>query len=289
MGIGLGLLTAAQFGYGIYNSEKQRKEADKIRKSTVRPKYRIPDATKELVRKTAFDAGTYGLPGQGQMEARLDQSGAATRRSIRESGLSPAAMMAAYAASQGVTDSQQTQIGINAAQHRERANSIYNQSLQLMAGQEQNQWDWDSKEKYLDATAAASALENAYLRNQESAVNTLFGNVGNMMMMNNSNNANFQTGSYPANVDPTYRAPQTGYGQTVPSGNGVEIPGTLNYREGDTTMRDSSVGAENMGPVRTAFNPADPSMIALKQQLETQYGYRLSDTEFMEIARLYGY
>lgn len=290
MGAALGL-AAAQLAYGLYNANKQKQEAKKIRKNINRPDYEIPQATKDMVARARFSAGTTGIPGGAQVEAKLDSSGAAHRRSIREAGLSPVAMMGAFAASQAITDQQKTNLGIAGAEHQDRATGVYLNTLRDLAAEQGREFNWNKIEPYLDQTSAASALENAGMRNEESAVNTALGNTANIVLMNRTgNNTGFQTTGYPANVDPNFRAPQTGYGATVPpANNGVQIPGALNYREGDLTMRDSSGGAENLGPVRPAFNPADPSMQALKQQLETQYGYRLSDTEFMEIARLYGY
>lgn len=266
-------IAAISAGYGIYNAEQQKSKAKKIRNSTTRPPYEIPSAVNDIVAKTAFNAGKYGIPGQAQIEAKLDESAAATRRSLKELGLSPFAMMGAYSASQKQTDNAVSNLGIKAAEYKDRAEGIHRNSLAMLAGEQGKQWNWNKQEPYLDDMATASAYENAGIRNEEAAVQGLLKSGSNYLLMEEMRSGGYGDSPlrYPGNnVDGNYRAPVAGgsIAPTGPTGAPAEIP-------------------VSQSPYR--FNSSDIDMATLKSQMEASFGGPMTQAEFLQYARLAGY
>lgn len=265
-----GLLTLAQFGWGLYESHEQKKKADEYGQ-TGRPKQKITEGTKDYLAKSKFNAFQPGLAGQAQMEAELDRMGAENRRSIKESGLSPFAMMSGFGQTQDIINQQKSRLNIAGLQAQERAQGQYYNALNTLSAEERQLFDWNQKEPYLDDMAASSAYENAYLRNRNSTVNTLFGNISNLALMNEMNNPDSFSGGagggIPSAVEPSYRAPQSSGGYTVP-GATASVPNTLEHRE---------------TPVRYTNSTMD--LTAAKAEMESLYG-PMTNEEFLQYYRL---
>lgn len=272
-------LALGSAAYTIYNSESQKKKAKDIRKNTTRPNYEVPAAVNEMVAKTRFNAGKYGLPGQAQIEAKLDENAAGTRRSLQELGLSPFAMMGAIASTQKQTDNAVSGLGIKAAEYKDRAEGLHLNSLGVLAGEQNKKWAWDKQEPYLDATAAASAYENAALRNQEAGVNSALKAGSNYLMMQEMRNEGYggYGGGYRnpgVNVDGNYRSPIT------PMGSQLTVPESITNQRG---------GGYNGGGTPYRMNSSDISSAQLKMEMEAKLGMPLTDSEFLEYARQFGY
>lgn len=184
MAVALAAIAAISAGYTIYNAEHQKAQAKKLRNDYTRPAYEIPAATKAIVNKSAFEAGKFGLPGQDKIQAELDRNSASTRRSIKESGLSPIAMMQAFSASEQNNDMANEKLGIEAAKYKDQAQGRYMASLQGLAGEQKAQWNIDKFQPYDNAMAAASALTNAGMRNEEAGIHDALQSASNIALMN---------------------------------------------------------------------------------------------------------
>lgn len=142
----------------------QRRKAKDLAK-TPRPSYEIPNSLKQLLGATKFEAGNYGLPGQGQIENKMARQGAASTNAILRSQQSPAAMLAGITAVDQNQKAGVADLGVQAAQYRDQKQGQYYDALGMMANEEKAQFEWDKKNRYLNAMAASSAMQNASLSN----------------------------------------------------------------------------------------------------------------------------
>lgn len=150
-------LSAAQSGMQIAQGISYRRQAKKYAK-TKRPKYEIPQSLKDYVSATKFEAGRYGVAGQGQIEARMARQMAGAQRAIQQSGQSSASQLAAISSLNQQGMEQQAELGIAGEQARTgRLRDLYG-AQRIMGQQEQAQWQWD-EQPYLDAMHTAAELE----------------------------------------------------------------------------------------------------------------------------------
>jgi hypothetical protein len=143
-----------KIGAGIGYSAQSRKYAKKKR-----PAYEIPQAMKDYLAQTKFQAGVAGLPGQGAIEAKLGRQTASAQRAIQQSGQSSASQLAALAAADQSTKESVAELGVEAAQYRAaRQNELYS-AERAMAQEQKAAWEWDKQMPYLDAMRTAAKLE----------------------------------------------------------------------------------------------------------------------------------
>lgn len=155
-------------------SRKQKKLAEKFGQ-TPRPGYEIPQAYKDYLAQAKFNAAVSGLPGQGQLENKLQRQQASTiARSAQSQGSAAerniAAAAADYNTKQALEDTAYDAARFKAARQQE----LYT-AEQQMAKQQLAQWDWDKKQRYLDAMGAQSALTEASNKNAMTALEGLTG------------------------------------------------------------------------------------------------------------------
>jgi hypothetical protein len=283
------VLSLAKYGYDLYQSEAQKEKAKEIDKNTKRPKREVSPATNELVRRTRFNAGKYGMPGQAQVEAKLDRATAGSTRAIKDMGISPYAMMGAFGRTEQARNQSLENIGIKAAEYKDRQEGLYQSALRQL-GTEQNQnWQWNDQQKYLDAAAASSALKNASLRNQEQAIYGGLQAVGQYAQMNRGADPyGTPTPANPTTANP-FAPPMAATGN-APSG-----PFDANqyaqqlyggpYTAPKTPYTGSlSDSPSPMGPIR--FDPYSQDVAAYKDQFASIYGYTPTDEEVMQYYRL---
>ena len=143
-----------QLGQGISYRRQAKKYAQ-----TKRPEYEIPQSLKDYLSATSFEAGRYGMPGQGQIEARMARQAAGAQRAIQQSGQSGAAQLASIASLNQQALEQQADLGIAGEQARvNRLRDLYG-AQRVMAQQEQAKWQWDKRDKYLADMEMAAQLE----------------------------------------------------------------------------------------------------------------------------------
>lgn len=267
----IGLIASLAYtGYQVAQSEKQKKQARAAAKQP-RPTRDTPAAMKEMVNKARFNAGKFGVPGQGQLQSQMDRNVAGQVRNIKEMGISPVAMAGAFGQTQQLQNESQERLAIAGAQTKERNEGIYMNSLQQLAMEENANWDWNAKQKYLDAMAAASALRNAAALNQEKAVYGGINAVSQYAQISGGGGGGTNR-TYPAGVDPNYRAPQ-------------RSPQLMGYSGAPgADIQKQSAMDRGMGPVR--YDPYSDDAQAYKQQFMQVYGRMPTDEEAMQYYNL---
>ena len=192
MGAGLGTLAATgaaaatPVGWGMIAAQvipelfklgtawKQKNMANKYAK-TQRPSYEIPQALKNYLGQAKFNASVSGLPGQGQLENKLQRQQASTiARSIQSQGSAAERDMAAaagdYATKQSLEDTAYDAARFKAA----RQQDLYT-AEQQMAKQELAKSEYEQRKPYDEAMAATAALHQASSENTMTALEGLMG------------------------------------------------------------------------------------------------------------------
>jgi hypothetical protein len=163
-----------------FTSRKQKKLAEKFGQ-TQRPAYEIPQALKDYLSQAKFNAAVSGLPGQGQLEKKLGRQTAATLgmgKNMSATNAIANAAAADYSTKQALEDTAYDAAKYKASQQRE----LYGAET-AMAKQQLAQWDWDKKQRYLDAMAAQSALDEGAQKNAMGALEGLVGAAQTAGMM----------------------------------------------------------------------------------------------------------
>lgn len=190
MGAGLGTLAATgaaaatPVGWGMIAAQaipelfklgtawKQKNMANKYAK-TQRPSYEIPQALKDYLGQAKFNASVSGLPGQGQLENKLQRQQASTiARSIQSQGSAAERDMAAaagdYATKQSLEDTAYDAARFKAAQQQ----NLYT-AEQQMAKQELAKSEYEQRKPYDEAMAATAALTQSANENTMTALEGL--------------------------------------------------------------------------------------------------------------------
>jgi hypothetical protein len=158
----------------LQKSAKQKKMANEFGKAQ-RPGYEIPQAYKDYLAQTKFNASVSGLPGQAQLENKLQrQQASSIARSIQSQGSAAERNMAA-AAGDFATKQTLEDTAYDAARFKAARQQEYNTAQQVMAKQQLAQWDWDKKQRYLDSMGAQSALTESANKNAMTALEGLTG------------------------------------------------------------------------------------------------------------------
>jgi hypothetical protein len=160
--------------FKLITSAKQKKMANEFGKAQ-RPGYEIPQAYKDYLAQTKFNASVSGLPGQAQLENKLQRQQASTvARSIQSQGSAAERNMAA-AAGDFATKQTLEDTAYDAARFKAARQQEYNTAQQVMAKQQLAQWDWDKKQRYLDFMGAQAAGTESANKNAMTALEGLTG------------------------------------------------------------------------------------------------------------------
>lgn len=208
MGAGAGLIAAAvvpelfKIGAGIFSGIRSAKYA-----KTPRPAYEIPQAYKDFLAATKFRAGTSGLPGQGQIEARLARQTAGSMGAIQRSGRSAASQIAGIAALDQASKEQVAELGVQGARQDERDLQQMYEAQRLMGTEQRRQWEWDKRGPYENAMATAARLQEASQQAIFTGLEGISGIAQSAMMLN---------AKTPGDTTGTTETTQTTGGTTTP-------------------------------------------------------------------------
>jgi len=179
-------------GYKFYKAAQQRRQAKEFA-GKPRPilDVEIPSAIKENVRMAKNRAGVVGIPGQGAIENKIGGNTASATRSLVETQQGGASAAAGIAALDQQANDAISNVGIKAGeQNLSDLANLYVQNQNLApyeADKFQKEWDWNQKDPYLQNMAAASALTNASMQNEFSAVSNLSSLVSSFLYGNANN------------------------------------------------------------------------------------------------------
>ena len=152
--------TLLELGLGI----SQLVQANKLKK-TQRPVITTPKSLTDYVTGRKFRAGTYGLPGQGRIEAKMAGQTAATTRAIQQSGQSQGAQLAALAALDQQSKSQMADLGIQAAQQKMQNELAYDEAKLQLASEEMRQRQYNIMDPFDEKRKAYAALYQGGMTN----------------------------------------------------------------------------------------------------------------------------
>lgn len=151
---------ALQLGLGIGQLLKARKMRD-----IKRPMMTTPKALTELYSRRKFAAGTYGLPGQGQIEAKMARQQAASMRGIRESGQSAASQIAGIAAIDQTSKEATERLGVQGAQFNAQNQQLLDQVQRELAAQQRAEQEYNALGPFRDKQLAYAALYQGGMTN----------------------------------------------------------------------------------------------------------------------------
>jgi hypothetical protein len=171
-GIGLALSLASSIipsiAQGITGG-KQKREAERLRKSTTRPTYETPLSAKKALGISEQQA-TQGLVGRSILEDRLRSSTAGAVRATEEVATSPASRLAAITATYGQEMEGMEDIAMADTQARLEAANRLSRAYGAMADYEDREFDINKQRPFEDTMAAASALTGAGMQNVQGAL-----------------------------------------------------------------------------------------------------------------------
>lgn len=151
---------ALQGVLGISQLVQARRLRDTVRKPMTTPK-----ALTEYLQRRKFGASVYGMPGQGQMEAKLARTTAGTVGAIERSGMSGAEKLGAIAAVDQSTKEAQQQMGVSGAQFKQGQEMAYDQALGQMAAEERRQFDYNVAQPFRSKELAYASLYQGGMTN----------------------------------------------------------------------------------------------------------------------------
>ena len=171
-GIGLALSLASSIipsiAQGI-TGRKQKREAERLRKSTTRPTYETPMSAKKM-QGIAEQQATQGLVGRSILEDRLRSSTAGAVRATEEVATSPALRLAAITATYGQEMEGMEDIAMADTKARLDAANRLARAYGTMADYEDREFDINKQRPFEDTMAAASALTGAGMQNVQGAL-----------------------------------------------------------------------------------------------------------------------
>lgn len=198
--------------YKFFTGSSQKKEAERIAAANQRPTKSVQQEYLNNQSLAAFNAANKRLPGYGMLENRLAAAQGRAVGGAIDSQRDPASVAAVLSASQGNYDKAIEDLGVQGANFQRGNQQIAYGMNTALAQQKDAAWDWNSKQKYLSAMAAASALRNAGGQNQAGAFNEV-ADIGTSMLFNKMGGAGAAGSSY-GQYDPAkFRIPTAGQGQ----------------------------------------------------------------------------
>lgn len=171
-GIGLALSLASSVIPSVIQGitgGKQKREAQRIREKNPRPVYQTPLKAKKM-ESIAEQQATQGLVGRTTLEDRLRSSTSDAVRATEEVAVSPAARLAAIANVYGQEMEGMEDIAMADTQARLDAANRLAKTYGMMADYQDKEFDYNKRQPYEEAMAAASALTGAGMQNVQSAI-----------------------------------------------------------------------------------------------------------------------
>ena len=158
-----GVVPAAfQFISGL----KQTRQADRM--NPTRPTMALSDSTQQAT-GIAQNMANAGMAGYGNAVNNVRANTASTVRAAQETGSANNALAAVAAA--GATEANALgNLDTQNAKFKQAGQQFLAGQLNRQAGEEQRVWDWNSRQKYLEAAGAKSALTQAGAQNANNAL-----------------------------------------------------------------------------------------------------------------------
>ncbi len=186
-----GALAAHSARMKYQQGKKQEKEADKLAQ-TPRPA-RVTSPYLLQNRNMAANIAGSELPGSGLLRSRLDRIISNSANSAVNAGAGSAGILSTISGATNSAMDQEAGLTAKGAEYRMGGQRLLMGANSVLAGEDQQNFDWNSKQKYLDAMYAASSLRNAAILNKQNARDSA--SKIPLMFMGNGAGAASQSGS----------------------------------------------------------------------------------------------
>lgn len=205
-----GIVSMVPAAIKLATGNKQRKQADAIRKNNPRPIQEVnPYVAANLA--LAKNRASTNMPGYGNYLNQIGNNAAGGTYMATQAGQDPNAILGTIAAINDNSNKAVGDLNVSNAQYRDRGYTGLLDANNAMAADEKARFDWNSKQKYLDAMAAASALEYGALQNKYGAVNDIakgaMGMMGALKNPGDSLGTPTNPGATPAGANNSVAAP----------------------------------------------------------------------------------
>jgi hypothetical protein len=140
-----------------------------------RPEFEIPESEKASLKSAEMQASLGRLPGQSQIEGRLDRVTANTLNTLERIGDSPVSSINAASRAYGNQLDKETELGVQAGNMYLRNQDILRNEQDEMAQWENKKFQFDEVDPYMSKVAQISALKGAGLKNLSGGLQDMFG------------------------------------------------------------------------------------------------------------------
>jgi hypothetical protein len=109
------------------------------------------------------------MPGSGFLRGRLDRVIGSSANNAVNAGYGSPDILASLSANNSQLLDKEAELGYKGAQYREGGQKLLMQTNSVLGDEQQKNWEFNSRDKYEEAQAAASALRNASILNKQNA------------------------------------------------------------------------------------------------------------------------
>jgi hypothetical protein len=171
------------FLFGRFSTGRKQIEEGKRLSATERPAFEIPKAFQEQLDLARRNASQTKYAGQTLDEQNANQAMERVMRQTQE--ISPNTIAAGYAMGNALDQRNQAQenFGKMAAQNWQQNQAVLGQTLGQNAQWQQNAWEWDKGNPYLQAINKGASLEAAGMQNLNQARQDIIKLVANGVSM----------------------------------------------------------------------------------------------------------
>lgn len=158
--IGGGLGSVAQLGLGIAERIKAKKTLDKAQSFYEQNKYEIPEAAKSALSSAERQASTLRLPGEDITRSQIATSTAQGVGAAQQAATSSSDVLSALASLYGGQQTAEQNLALAGAQRYDQNQSILQNELGRMAGYEEQRWNYNVYQPYVQMLGQAEAYGN---------------------------------------------------------------------------------------------------------------------------------
>jgi len=170
-------------------------------KPPTRPEYEIPESAKAALEGMETQATLGRLPGQSQIEGRLDRVTANTLNTLERIGDSPVSSINAASRAYGNQLDKETELGVQAGNMWLTNQDKLRQEQARMAEWENKKFKFDEVDPYMSKVAQISALKGAGIQNLAGGLQDMFGIMAKFGLLEQPNNVGTQGSATPFSKD----------------------------------------------------------------------------------------
>lgn len=229
---------------------KQGKQADELAKNLTDPVYNIPSSAEAALANAEAMARSRYMPGQTALQNRIEQGTANAMSDVMRFSRSPQDALSAITAIGARNNDLELDLASRAAMDYQNRQAQLRQQQGIMAGYEEKKWTNDVLNKFLRDSAAASALENASIRNKYEAVKGAANAAGTFMgglKTGNVDRESISTGVEPINSVGTQNL-------QVPQSNPMDTQGLMGNTTSPVAANAAGLSPEQLQQLMQALN-----------------------------------